>query len=122
MPRTTVAFFLGLFSAFLFFFIGEKLSYRYGNVGLFVTFVVLLLYFFTCQFFLSRGNPDAYRKDWPIMLLLDAILLMLIIPMVLLERREGVLTQGLGILVSCCGGTWAGAFVASLRARSRGKR
>jgi putative effector of murein hydrolase len=122
MPKTTVAFFLGLFSSFLFFFIGEKLSYRYGNVGLFVTFVVLLVYFFTCQFFLSRGNPDAYRKDWPIMLLLDAILLLLIIPMVLLERREMVLTQGLGILVSCCGGTWAGAFVASLRARTRGKR
>jgi hypothetical protein len=56
------------------------------------------------------------------MLLLDAILLLLIIPMVLLERREMVLTQGLGILVSCCGGTWAGAFVASLRARTRGKR
>ena len=122
MPKTTVAFFLGLFSCFLFFFIGGKLSYRYGNLGLFVTFVVLFVYFFACQFFLSRGNPDAYRKDWPIMLLLDAILLLPLIPMVLLERREVVLTQGLGILVSCCGATWVGAFVASLRARIRGKR
>ena len=122
MEKTTAAFFLGLFSAFLLFFIGEKLSYRYGNVGGFVTVVVLLVYFFTCQFFLSRGNPDAYRTDWPIMLLLDGILLLLLIPMVLLEKREVVLTQGLGILVSCCGGTWAGAFVASLRARNRRKQ
>src|SRR4030042_5402529 len=122
MPRTTVSFFLGLISSLLFFFIGEKLSYRYGNVVLFITFVVLLLYFFICQFSLSRGNPDAYRTDWPIMLLLDAILLLLLIPIVLLERREGGLIQAIGILVFCCGGTWAGAFVASLRARSRGQR
>ena len=74
MPKGGVAFFLGLFSFFLFMFIGEKLSYHYGNVGLFITFVVMLVYFFTCQFFLSRGNPNAYRKDWPIMLALDAAL------------------------------------------------
>jgi cellobiose-specific phosphotransferase system component IIC len=119
MQKTTVAFFLGLFSVFLFFFIGEKLSYHYGNAGLLVTFVVMLAYFFICQFFLSRGNPNAYRKDWPIMLLLDGIPLLLLIPMVLLERREVILSQGLGILVSCCGGTWAGAFAASMKARRK---
>lgn len=119
MEKTTVAFFLGLFSAFLLFFIGEKLSYRYGDLGAFVTFVVLLVYFFTCQFFLSRGNPDAYRTDWRIMLLLDGILLLLLIPMVLMEKLEVILSQGLGILVACCGGTWAGAFVASLKARRK---
>lgn len=122
MPRTKAAFFLGLFSVFLFFFLGERLSYYHGNVGLFITFVVMLAYFFTCQFFLSRGNPDAHRKDWPVMVALDAVLLLLLIPMVVLERGAAVLAQGLGILVSCCGGTWAGAFAASLRARSRGKR
>ena len=121
MEKSTVAFFLGLFSVFLLFFIGEKLSYRYGDVGGFMTAAVLLVYFFTCQFFLSRGNPNAIRTDWPIMLLLDGILLLLLIPMVLLERREVVLTQGLGILVPCCGGTWAGAFAASMIARRKGK-
>ncbi len=122
MQRTTVAFFLGLFSAFFFFFMGEKLSYRYGNTGLLATFIVMFAYFFICQFFLSRGHLDAYRKDWPIMLLLDGILLLLLIPMVLTEKGGVILSQGLGILVSCCGGTWAGAFTASMKARRRGKQ
>ncbi len=121
MEKTTIAFFLGLFSPFVLFFMGEKLSDRYGDMGAFVTFVVLFAYFFTCQFFLSRGNPDAYRTDWRIMLLLDGILLLLLIPMVLMEKREVILSQGLGILVACCGGTWTGAFAASMKARRRGK-
>lgn len=120
-PRGLVAFFLGLLSFFLFMFIGETLSYRYGDAGLFVTFVPMSVYFLTCQFFLSRGNPNAYRTDWPIMLALDSVLLLVLISMVLTENREVILVQGLGILVSCCGGTWAGALAASLRARSRGK-
>jgi hypothetical protein len=122
MPKAWIAFFLGLFAFFIFMFIGEKLSDHYGNAGLLATFVVMLAYFFICQLFLSRGHPDAYRKDWPIMLALDAVLLLLLIPMVLLERPEVVLAQGLGILISCFGGTWAGAFTASMRARRRGNR
>ena len=75
-------------------------------------------YFFICQFRLSRGNPNAYRRDWPVMLALDVIWIAAFIGMVLTERREVVITQGPGIFVSCFGAAWAGSFAASMRARS----
>lgn len=115
--KGAVAFTLGLFSFFIFMAVGERLSYSYGNAGLIVAFVVMFAYFFACQFFLSRGHPDAYRKDWPLMLALDAVFLLILIPLVLTERREVVIAQGLGIVIGCFGATWAGAFAASMRAR-----
>lgn len=121
-PRGVVAFFLGLLSFFLFMFIGEKLTYDYGNAGWFVTFILMFVYFFPCQFFLSRGNPNAYHEDWPIMLALDIIWIAAFIVMIWTERRVVAFVQGLGILVSCLGGTWAGAFAASMKARRRGKQ
>jgi hypothetical protein len=122
MPKVLIAFFLGLFSIFLFFFIGEKLLHYYGNVGLAAAFILMAAYFFICQFLLSRGNPNAFPKDWPIMLTLDAVLLLSLIPMALLESLEVILFQGLGILLSCCGGTLAGAFAASKAARRKAGR
>ncbi len=122
MPKALIAFFLGLFSLPLYMLIGEPLSSYYGNVGLVAAFIIMAAYFFICQFFLSRGHPDAFLKDWPIMLALDALLLVVLIPMVLLERLEVVLAQGLGILFFCCGGTLAGAFAASKAARRKAAR
>ena len=122
MPKALIAFFLGLFSFLLFMFIGETLLSYYGNVGLAAAFILMAAYFFICQFFLSRGNPDAFLKDWPIMLALDAVFLLVLIPMVLSERLEVVLAQGLGILLFCCGGTLAGAFAASKAARRKATR
>jgi hypothetical protein len=119
MPKALIAFFLGVFSFFLFMFIGDASSYYLGDVGFVVTFILMGVYFFSCQFFLSRGNPDAFLKDWPIMLALNAVLLLLLIPMVFSERLEVVLAQGLGILLFCCGGTLAGAFAASKAAHRK---
>ena len=123
MSKGWFAFFLGLFSFFLYMFIGESFSDYYGeNVGLAAAFILVAAYFFVCQFFLSRGNPNAFPKDWPIMLALDAVLLFCLIPMALLETQEVVLAQGSVILLSCCGGTLAGAFVASKAARRKAGR
>lgn len=123
MPKALIAFILGLLSFLLFMFVGEEASYHLGDVGFILAFILMAAYFFICQFLLSRGNPDAYRKDWPIMLALDATLLLAFFTMVLAERREVILSQGLGILLSCCGGTFAGAVVASMAARrKRGRR
>ena len=122
MPKALIAFFLGFFSFFLFFFIGEILLENYGNVGLAAAIILMAVYFFICQFLLSHGNPDAFLKDWPIMLALDAVLLLALIPMVLSERLEVILFQGLGILLFCCGGTLAGAFAASNSARRKAGR
>ena len=121
MSKGPIAFSLGLFSLFLYFALGS-LSWHFGNVGTAAAYILLAIYFFVCQFFLSRGNPHAFLKDWPIMLALDAVLLFCIIPMALSESLETTLTQGLGILLFCCGGTLAGAFTASKAARRKARR
>ena len=115
--RMVVAATLGFLSVPLFFAIGEPLNSAYGVPGLAATFSVMAVYFFTCQFFLSRGNPGALFGDWPVMLALDAVWIFILIPMVLLERSEVIVSQGLGVLLSCFGCTLAGAFAASKRAR-----
>jgi hypothetical protein len=110
---------MGVLSFFLFFAIGETASYNLGDAGLVLAFILMAAYFFFCQFRLSRGNPDAYRKDWPVMLALDITWIALFISIVLTETREVVISQGLGILISCFGATWAGAFAASMKARRK---
>jgi len=123
MSKALMAFFLGLLSFILFMFVGEAAMYHIGEaVGLFVALILMAAYFFICQFLLSRGNPNAHRKDWPIMLALDSVPLLLVFIMALAERREVILSQGLGILISCCGGTLAGAVAASVAARRRQRR
>jgi hypothetical protein len=123
MTKPLTAFFLGLLSFFVFMAVGEAAMYSIGEaVGLILALILMLAYFFICQFFLSRGNPDAYRRDWPIMLALDAgPLLLVVIILIAWENRGAVfLSQGLGILVSSSGGTFAGAVAASRSARRKG--
>lgn len=112
MRKSLLALGLGFLSFFLYIFVGE-------TVGGFAAFILMAAYFSICQFLLSRGNVDAYRKDWLIMLALDATFLVSVLIMVLVEKREVILAQGPGVLISCCGGTYAGAVVASLIARRR---
>jgi hypothetical protein len=106
------AFGLGFLVFFLFMFVGE-------TAGLIAALVLMAVYFSICQFLLSRGKIDAYRKDWPIMLALDATVFVLVTIIALVEKREVFLSQGLGLLLSSCGGTYAGAVVASLIARRK---
>ncbi len=68
MSKSLIALGLGFLSLFLYFFVGE-------TEGGFAAFILVAAYFSICQFLLSRGNVDAYRKDWFIMLALDATLL-----------------------------------------------
>lgn len=120
VPRAWTAFFLGVLSVFLP-FIGGALVENVGEaVGAVLALMLLAAYFFVCQFRLSRGNPNALRKDWPIMLALDAVPLLMVLIMALVEKWPVILSQGFGILLSCCGGTFAGAFAASRAARRTG--
>jgi hypothetical protein len=121
MAKPIVAFILGAFSFFLSFAIGEPLIYQFGNTGLIPTFVILMAYFFICQFFLSRGNPAVFQKNWATMLALDGVPLLLVVYIGVQWENHGAVfwTQGLGILVSSLGGTLAGAVVASIKARRR---
>jgi O-antigen/teichoic acid export membrane protein len=102
---------------------GEVAMYHIGEaVGLFVVLILMVAYFFICQFPLSRGNPHAFRKDWPIKLVLNATIIVVLFVSVLVEKQGAVfLVQALGILLACFAGTIAGAAVASLAARRRGR-
>ena len=108
--RSVIAFFLGIIALFVGFGVGEGFGFVAGGVA-------LGAYFCLCQFFLSRKNANAYCKDWPIMLALDATWLAVFILMVLAANRADILAQGPAMLLGACGGTYLGAVVASLAAR-----
>jgi hypothetical protein len=110
MKRLSGAFLLGLVSFLLLMFVGE-------TFGLPAAFAALAVYFFACQFLLSRNNPDALRADWRVMLTLVAVPLVSVVIMALVEKRDVLLTQGVGVLLASLGGTFAGAFTASRVAR-----
>lgn len=119
MPRIAVAFLLSVIFFFLFMFIGETSTSYLGDAGFVPTFVLMAGYFFACQFRLSRGNADAPRKDWPVMLALNAVPLVLVTLMIMSEKWPVILVQGLIILLAGWGGAFAGAVVASRAARKR---
>ena len=115
MPKTLIAFLLGLFAFVVVMAVGE------GSV-LLAGFVALAVYCCLCQFLLSRKNADAWRTDWLVMLSLDAIMLISVVIMVLVEKRDVILSQGPGMLLATCGGTYLGAVLASLAARRTAAR
>jgi hypothetical protein len=121
--KALVAVFLGLFSFLVFIIVGETADRFWGETATaIVTGIVMLAYFFVCQFSLSRGNPNALFKDWPTMLALNATIIVVLFVSVLVEKQGAVLLfQVLGILLVCLTGTLAGAFVASRAARRKAK-
>ncbi len=110
-----IAFWLGVLSIPLFFFLGEGL-------GLPVLVPGIVAYFFICQFMLSRGTVDACREDWPTMLALEAAPLMLVSAAILGEKRSVVVAQACIILIPSCAGAFAGAWTASRLAHRAGVR
>jgi hypothetical protein len=119
IAKIVAAFFLGVLFFFLFMFIGEASSHFFGDAGFVITFFLMAAYFFVCQFRLSHGNADAFRKDWPIIVALNAVPLVIVIIMALNEEWPVILVQGLIILIAGWGGAFAGAAVASRAARKR---
>jgi hypothetical protein len=121
--RVLPALFLGLLSLIVF-FLGQYLCLEFGIVGLFLMFVILAAYFFFFQFLLSRGDPDACRKDWRVMLALDSILVFAMLLWIWYDsgRWKEFLAEWLAVLISCCVGTFAGAVAASIEARRKAAR
>jgi hypothetical protein len=120
MKRILSAFGLGLLFFFLLFLVGEGLGLELpDSVAILLMFVLSAAYFFICQSFLSRGNPHAFPRDWPVMLALDAVWIISFIIMILVEERGVILGQGLPLLFGCLGGTFAGAAVAAQIASKR---
>ena len=119
IAKIKAALFLGVLFSFLFMLIGEASSHDLGDAGLVITFILMAAYFFVCQFRLSHGNDDALRKDWPIILALNVVPLVLFILMVINEKWPVILLQGLIVLIAGWGGAFIGAAVASRSARRR---
>ena len=117
MQKVVVPLILGLGSMVVFMVVGETADALLGDIAAGIVIgIVMLAYFFICQFFLSRGNPKALRKDWPIMLELGAGAVFVAFITAVAEKREVFLTQGLGFLLVWFVGTFAGAVAASLAA------
>jgi uncharacterized membrane protein len=117
ITRIIVALVLSVLFFFLYFFVGEPAAHYLGNAGFVITFLLTAAYFFICQFRLSRGNANALRKDWPIILALNVVPLVMLILTVINEKWPVILLQGLITFVAGWGGTFAGAVVASRAAR-----
>ena len=78
MAKKIAALVLGIISFFLMFALGEEL-------GVTVTFIITGIYYFLSQFFLSRGNTRALYEDWPLILLLNAALIVTAALVLLIE-------------------------------------
>jgi hypothetical protein len=116
MKRAIIGFLLGFLSPLIFFVIGEQLVISLGSAGVYATCLLMAACFFICQFQLSRGHANAVRRDWPIMLALNVVPLLMVIIMVI---GGDDIAPGLKALLACCGGTFAGAVVAAQIARKR---
>lgn len=109
--------FLGLLFLLLFALVTTAIypGFSLNASGAFVTFVLAAAYFFLCQWGLSHGNVKALREDWPLILALNGILLVIVI----LSVFEGGFLRSLLVLIPGLGGASAGAAVASRAARKR---
>jgi hypothetical protein len=116
MTKPIIAFFLGILSFVIYRFFLEILGEYISAV-----FVILAAYFFICQFLLSRGNPHAFRKDWPTMLALDFAPFIYVVYHVIRLGWGSLWFRAIGLwlIVGSVGGTLAGAAAASIKARRR---
>ena len=118
-PRVTrwrwkvgLAFLLGLLSLFLTFFVVEV----FGDYALFIG---LGAYFLATQFLLSRGNPQAVCKGWPIIMALNFTLLCNAVIALTIEPNKGAALEMLWLALLALACSCAGAALAARVARRR---
>lgn len=89
--KILLAFILGVFSFLLLFGLGAALegaSGKFGEYALTAALVIVIgAYFLSAQYFLSRGNPQALRKVWPLIIAMNFILLCAPILCLVLESK-----------------------------------
>ncbi len=105
-----VALLLGLVWFPVVMFLGEAVS-------LYVAFGFILVYFFGCQWLLSRLYERAHGPDVPVMLTLNAGVIAMTVIVFLVEKRQTFVEQGVPMLLCGLVGTIAGAVVASIVAK-----
>ena len=112
IPKGPVGLIPGLLASPLLMFVGET----GGDLAGFTSLAGVVL---RGQFLPSRGNVAAYRKDWRIMLALDAPMLFVVVGlMVSRESLKTMVSQGSLTMLSVCGETYAGAVLASVSMRN----
>jgi hypothetical protein len=113
LSRWLVAFLLGFVSLFLLFFLGES----FGELAMYIGVGAFAL---CAQLFLSRGHVAALRKDWPVILCLNfMVLLSTVLCLALEHNNPGAHLTALvlaGVAVAC---SYAGAWLAARIARNR---
>lgn len=119
-----VAFLLGVGSFFLLFGLGEGVKVPDSIPGATYIQTLILLggmgsYFLISQFFLSRGNRDAMRTDWPIILALNVVLVAATIMAAFLEPNKLAVLQTAGITLLAVLCSSIGAAFAARTARAQ---
>ena len=115
--KLAVALLLGVGSFFLLFLLGE------GGGSPSTLHTIIFIggmggYFLISGYFLSRGNPQAVRKGWPIMLALNAALIATTITAWLVEPNQADSLQMAGVAVLAVVCSCVGAALAVRAARS----
>ena len=103
MAKKIVAIFLGVISFFLMLEVGESFGAPVG-------FLTIGVFYLVSQFFLSRGNARALPEDWPLLLSLNAVLIVTAILILIIEpdAKWTAIVAVVSILCSAIGAGLAG--------------
>ncbi len=111
---------LSIAGLFLMFFLGEGASGR-GPISGLAGWALWLggtgVYFLAVQYLLSRGNPQAVRMDWPIILALNWTLLFVTVLALLFESHKRAALAALCVALCAVACSYAGAALAARTAR-----
>ncbi len=120
--KVVVAFFVGVWSFALMMFVGEAVQSWFPKYGAetfideFIIFIVWGGYFLVSQYLLSRGNLQAIRKDWPIIIAMNFTpLSIVIVNLSGGHMRSALETLWVAIVAMAC--SYAGAALATRAAR-----
>ena len=104
--KVVVAFLLGVVSFFLIFLLGEE----FGDYALFIG---LGAYFLISQYLLSRGNPQAVSKDWPLIIAMNFTPLCMTIIALAVEPNKWAALQMLWVASLAMACSYTGAALAA---------
>lgn len=125
IPRAPLAFGLGMLGVVVTWVLAES---RDAEETLHAYCKVQAAWCFICQFLLSIGNVRAHRNDWPIMLALNAITLLIVMGSLVAGGIHALSRLSLNLnwsdvreyallLMAPASGTYAGAVLASVLTR-----
>jgi hypothetical protein len=120
--KVVVAFVLGVLGFVLMFFLGEGVKIPTTvPAAEYIQWLIFISgmggYFLISEYLLSRGNPQAIRKDWAIILALNLTLLVTSIIALFIEPHKLAALQALGTAILAVACSYAGASLAGRAAR-----